>query len=97
MNGLDDVAAWFDSGDPNAARHCSVEPVTRPNNLEGSAAKCRPRDLIDLATALICLSVAPNWRAALSNELNWRYCGAPGVATLAAASSSEGVELGSDR
>ena len=44
MNGPDDVAAWFDSGDPNAARHCSVEPVTRPNNLEGSAAKCRPRN-----------------------------------------------------
>jgi hypothetical protein len=60
MNGLAAVAACLDSGVPNACCHCWVEPVTRPNNLVGSAANCRPRVLIDLATSLICASVAPN-------------------------------------
>jgi hypothetical protein len=72
MNGLEAVAACLDSGLPNAACHCSVEPVTRPNNLVGSAANCKPRVCTDLATVLICASVAPNWRAALSNERKWR-------------------------
>ena len=58
--GLDAVAACLESAAPSAACHCWVEPVTRPNNRVGSAANCRPRVLTDLATVLICASVAPN-------------------------------------
>src|SRR6266511_6179181 len=65
-------SACLDSGVPNAVCHCWVEPLTRPNNLVGSAANCRPRVLTDLATVLICASEAPNRRAALSKELKWR-------------------------
>jgi hypothetical protein len=97
MNGLAAVAACVASGVPNAVCHCRVEPVTRPNNLVGSAANCSPRVLTDLATVMICASVAPNCRAALSKELKWRYCDDPGVATLATASPSPDVEVGSDR
>jgi hypothetical protein len=97
VNGLDAVAACVDSGARNAAFHCRAEPVTRPNSLVGSAANRRPRPLIALATAMICVSVAPNWLAALSSELKWRYCDDPGAATLASASPSALVELGSDR
>src|SRR6266542_2919584 len=98
MNGLAAVAACLDSGvPPRAVCHCWGEPVTRPNNRVGSAANCRPRVLTELATELICASVAPNWPAALSRELKCRYRDAPGVATLAAASPSPVVEVGSDR
>jgi hypothetical protein len=63
MNGLDAVADLLGQRSPNAACHSRVEPVTRPNNLVGSAAKCRPKVLTDSAT-LIWASVAPNWLAA---------------------------------
>src|SRR6266511_2876553 len=96
MNGLDAVAACLDSGVPNAVCHCWVEPLTRPNNLVGSAANCRPRVLTDVAAVLICASEAPNRRAALSKELKWRESDDPGVATLATASPSPVVEPGSD-
>jgi hypothetical protein len=52
---------------------------------------------MDLATAVICASEAPYWRAARCSELKWRYCDDPGVATWAAACPSPLVELGSDR
>jgi hypothetical protein len=60
MNGLDAVAACVDSGAPNAACHWPVVPVTRPNNLVGSATNCKPSVLTDLFTVLIWASVAPN-------------------------------------
>src|SRR6266540_6077145 len=97
MNGLDAVAGWVDSGAPNAFCHCWVEPVTRPKSLVGSAANCKPRRLIAFATVFICASEAPNWRAALSSELKWRYRDDFGVATCAAACPSPLVELGSVR
>ena len=72
MKGFDAVAACSVSGVPSAACHCLADPVTRPNNRVGSAANCRPRPWTDSAMALICASVAPNWRAAVASELKWR-------------------------
>jgi hypothetical protein len=72
VNGLDAVAACSDSRVPNAACHWSVVPVTRPNNRVGSAANSSPRPCTDVATALICASVAPNCRAAALKDLKWR-------------------------
>jgi len=60
MNGLDAVACRSASEVPSAACHHAVEPLTRPNNLVGSAANCKPRVPTDLATVSICASVAPN-------------------------------------
>src|ERR1700759_5381677 len=97
MNGLDAVAAWVDNEAPRADFHCWAEPVTRPNSLVGSASKSRPRLSTDVATALICAFVAPNWLAALFSEAKWRDCPDPGVDTLGTGSSSAVVELGSGR
>src|SRR5271169_5511508 len=97
MKGFDVVAACFDKGFPNAVRHCRAEPVTRPNNLVGSAANQRPMDRIDLAIALISAFVAPNRRAASSSGMKCRYLDDVGVATWAAACSRAFVAVGSDR
>jgi hypothetical protein len=97
VKGLVAVAALVDNGAPRAACHCLAVPVTRPNRRVGSASKFRPKPSTDVATALICASVAPNWLAALSSDMKWRYCADPGVDTLTSVSSSAVVELGSDR
>src|SRR4051794_41903504 len=96
VNGLEAVAACSDRGVPNAACHCAVVPLTRPNSRVGSAANCRPRPCTDVAMVVICASVAPKRLAAALSELKWRESGDPRVAPPAAAALGGGGGGGED-